>query len=422
MIFKKFSEEDHKNTERLLLIDNALLQPGLNLDTVTALKKTKHKIEENQKTDKVVFFTKTHKLIKEYTNIIKNPLSRTEDNQVILNKKINLVNQFLTVLRQLVKTKGWYDLNIPTLLTMSATNSSLRSVQSLGHCRQQFQTISEPKTEEFVGVVTHVTAISANTCASCANSELDMFEVDEYNRRTCLICSVQEERAEIGITYKDYARVNIVSRFIYNRVLHFNDCIKQYQGKQNCKIPENVFNDLDKKFIAFRLLVFNTNTLVEKAVQTQLDLSDTTETDHNKNMQVFRPDPVRYSKITRAHIMMFLKDLKYTKHYENANLIYTSLTNKRVDDITYLEDKLVQDFKELIALYDDIYGKDKKEEVDRKNFLNSSYLLFQLLRRHGHPCKIENFPILKTVDRKLFHDTICKNLFFKLNWKFTPIF
>jgi hypothetical protein len=240
----------------------------------------------------------------------------------------------------------------------------------------------------------------------CNNAEEGMFEIDEFNRRTCVICSVQEERSEIGVTYKDYSRVNIVSRFIYNRVLHFNDCIKQYQGKQNCKIPEFVFEDLDKKFVAFRLLVSE----------------EENETAPFRDARPVRPSPVRYSKITRAHIIMFLKDLKYTKHYENANLIYTQLTNKRVDDITYLEDRLIQDFKELIALYDEIYGKDKKEELDRKNFLNSSYLLFQLLRRHGHPCKIENFPILKTVDRKLFHDTICKNLFFKLNWTFTPIF
>ena len=119
---------------------------------------------------------------------------------------------------------------------------------------------------------------------------------------------------------------------------------------------------------------------------------------------------------------MFLKELKYTKHYENVNLIYFTLTNKRVDDISYLEEQLIEDFKELVSLYDELHGKDKEEELDRKNFMNVQYLLFQLLRRHNHPCKIEDFTILKTIDRKLFHDTICKNLFNKLGWKFTPTF
>lgn len=423
-IFKKLAEEDKQNTNKLYLINQALLQQGLNPDTVTALTKAKHKIEESQKTDRVVFFTRTHKLVEEYTNIIKNPLSRTEDNKVILTKKTNLANKFLSVLRQLVKIKGWHDLNVPVVLTTPTINRTQTNYKKNTSDLQP--TVLDNNTQ--VTHVTHVSAIThANTCDVCNNSENDMFEVDEYNRRTCLICSTQKERSEIGITYKDYARVNIVSRFIYNRVLHFNDCIKQYQGKQNCKIPENVFNDLDKKFAAFRLFVCDdTNTSTKE--DALLRISDGSESNKSIAPPSYvvcfgrRPDPVRYSKITRAHIMMFLKDLKYTKHYENANLIYTNLTNKRVDDITHLEDKLVQDFKELIALYDEIYGKDKKEEIDRKNFLNSSYLLFQLLRRHGHPCKIENFPILKTVDRKLFHDTICKNLFFKLNWKFTPIF
>lgn len=355
-IYNKLNEELELSSQQISLITDMLSDSELTQECQRDLKEIRSKLIENQNTDKVEFLQKTHSLINEYIKIINIPLFSAEDNQQVLQKKQHIVNEFLDIIYQLKKNKGWLDLEIPAVIPITK------------------QTIY---------------------CCSCHNDNIDMFEMDEYNNKICMCCANQDVCLETGITYKDYGRVNVVNRFIYNRVIHFNDCIKQYQGKQNCKIPEFVFENLEKKFLSHRLLIF----------------TDT------KNVQ--RPDPVRYSTITRDHIIMFLKDLKYTKHYENTNLIYYMLTNKRVDDITYLEDKLIDDFKKLICLYDEGCNKEKTE---RKNFLNSSYLLFQLLRRHGHPCKIENFSILKTVDRKIFHDDICKNLFSKLRWKFTNVF
>jgi len=197
---------------------------------------------------------------------------------------------------------------------------------------------------------------------------------------------------ETGNTSLDYNRATVTGKFIYNRVLHFQDCIKQFQGKQNCKIPNSVYTDLENKFVAYRLVLDSTNPLV------------------------------RYSKITKQHILMFLKELKYVKHYENVNVIYSTLTCKKVDDISCLEKQLVEDFKELVTLYVNLHSKDKSEELGRKNFLNVQYLLYQLLKRHGYDCKIEDFSILKTTDRKQFHDKICSNLFQRLGWNFTRVF
>lgn len=358
-IYNKLSEEIELSSKQILLITNILSTSDLTEEYQKDLKDIRKKLIENQDIDRVDFLQKTHFLINEYVKIINIPLSSSEDNQKILQKKQNIVNEFLDIIYQLKKTKGWLDLEIPVV------TPAIKQVQC---------------------------------CSICENNNLDMFEMDEYNNKICMCCANQDMCLETGITYKDYGRVNVINRFIYNRVIHFNDCIKQYQGKQNCKIPEYVYENLEKKFLSYRLLII---------------------TDNNNNNNIQRPDPVRYSKITRDHIIMFLKDLKYTKQYENTNLIYYTLTNKRVDDITDLEDKLIDDFKKLICLYDE---ESSKEKTERKNFLNSSYLLFQLLRRHDHPCKIENFSILKTVDRKIFHDDICKNLFLQLRWKFTNVF
>lgn len=358
-VLKRLEKEEKINEEKIQLIDALLLDTSYHLDegVYEELRNMRYTVSHEKKTSRALFFTRTHELIEEYTSILKKPISHVrEDNLPILRKKNELIVRFLDIVRQLVKLKDWTDIDIP----------------------------ANPEKVDNIDLGMY--------CPSCENTEEEKFEIDDFNRKTCLNCSTQQCAIETGNTHKDYTRVNIVGKFIYNRILHFQDCIKQYQGKQNCKIPEKLYQDLDVKFIAYRLIP-------------DIDVNH-----------------IRYSKITRNHIMMFLKELKHTKHYENVNLIYLTLTNKQVDDISHLEDIIIDDFKELVSLYDEIHGKDKPEELDRKNFMNVQYLLFQLLRRHGHPCKIENFTILKTVDRKLFHDTICKNLFDKLGWKFTPTF
>ena len=114
---------------------------------------------------------------------------------------------------------------------------------------------------------------------------------------------------------------------------------------------------------------------------------------------------------------MFLKDLGYSNHYENVHLMHYNFTGIKPDDISYLEDKLLNDFDSLTELYDK-----KFKHIKRKNFINTQYVLYQLLQRHKHECKKEEFIILKTIDRKFFHDEVCKELFESLGWNHTPFY
>ena len=376
IILQKFEHDEKENEAQLHLIEKLLNEKNMSNSVCDDLICIQQKIIEEKQSIKELYLAKTCLLIEEYAQILKNPISHKKENNLpILRRKHEILIKYLNIVNHLVKTKKW-DISLP-----------FKSPK-----------LNDPVSLEFY-------------CPTCENNDDNKFEVDEFNRRICLDCSTQQSSIETGITHKDYSRVNIVGKFIYNRILHFQDCIKQYQGKQNCKIPDQLYIDLDKKFQAYRLII-NTNPSEQKNI----------ENEQLGYRAAVGDRLIRYSKITRNHIMIFLKELKYTKHYENVNLIYFTLTNKRVDDISHLEEQLIEDFKELVSLYDELHGKDKEEELDRKNFMNVQYLLFQLLRRHNHPCKIEDFTILKTIDRKLFHDTICKNLFNKLGWKFTPTF
>lgn len=232
--------------------------------------------------------------------------------------------------------------------------------------------------------------IQDNFCKLC-NQEL---EIDYTNKWSCSNCANEIKLMEIGHTHKDYNRVNVIGKFVTNRITHFIDCMKQYQGKQNCKIPPEIYDVLENKFLAYGLLLEEYN------------------------------NEIRYSKINPGHIFLFLKELKLTKHIENVNLIYYNFTKKRVADISHLEHLLIDDFKTFFKKYDSMIAEGvwDNEISDCKKFKNVQYMLFQLLRRYNHPCSLSNFTDIKTIKRKLCYDKICSKVFEELGWNFTPIF
>lgn len=193
-------------------------------------------------------------------------------------------------------------------------------------------------------------------------------------------------------SFKDSERINIIPKYTYNRKSHFKDCINQYQGKQQVNIKDVVYEDLKKQFELNHLLVGDVNS----------------------------PKEVRYSKITKKHVHLFLKETKHSKHYEDINLIYSTLTGNKTNDLSHIENYLMEDFEKLTYAYDILYKKNK--HIERKSFINSQYVLYQLLIKHKHPCNKEDFNILKTTDRQSFHDDICKELFKYLGWNFKCIF
>lgn len=226
---------------------------------------------------------------------------------------------------------------------------------------------------------------------NCAHCNYNNFDITD-NSYICNNCGTVVELIIHQSSYRDVERVNITTKYTYDPKIHFRDCINQFQGKQNATIDQKVYDDIISEFKNHQLLFGNENS--------------------SKH--------IRFSKITKEHIYHFLKETKHSKHYEDIILIYYNITENKPDDISNLEQILLDDFDTLTNLYDQVYRKDKK--IERKNFINTQYVLFQLLKRHKYPCKKEDFNILKTIDRQSFHDEICKVLFEKLGWNFTAIF
>jgi ribosomal protein S24E len=218
-------------------------------------------------------------------------------------------------------------------------------------------------------------------CVNCPN--LKNFEILDDNTYVCQECFSQQEIIKHTPSWNDIDRVNISQKYMYDRKVHFRDCIHQYQGKQNSTIPQKIYDDLENEFENHYLLVGN---------------KDTVKGD-------------RFVKITKDLIRLFLGELGYNKHYENVHLIHYNFTGIKPDDISHLEDQLLDDFDSLTETYDSMF-----KHLSRKSFISTQYVLFQLLRRHKHPCNVSDFNILKTQDRKAFHDEITRACFISMGW------
>ena len=232
----------------------------------------------------------------------------------------------------------------------------------------------------------------------CACGNKTEFIKDE-DRVVCALCSTEQCLISNTSSFSDVGRVNMASKYTYNRKVHFRDCIIQYQGKQKTHIPEEIYTILEVK-------------LIERKI-----ISPHCANERSK----------KYEKVTRAILLDILKELEskdIKKFYDDIVLIHHTLTGQPCDNIEYLEDALLDDFDKLTETYDNLYIDRHNDEKDtkptkRKNFINAQFVLYQLLRKHGHPCNEMDFLTLKTSERKRFHHTICKELFSILGWKYS---
>lgn len=233
-------------------------------------------------------------------------------------------------------------------------------------------------------------------CHVCKNDK--NFEIVE-NYYICVECGMQQMSHKTMTSYNDGDRINIYTKYTYDRKNHFKDCINQYQGTQHTKIEDFVYKDLEKEFEKHHLLVGDSST----------------------------PKKVRFQNITKKHVLMFLKELKYHKHYENFVLIHYKMTGVPPDDIRHLFDKLLDDFEVITELYDKLNKENKLPMSDsydnpRKNFINTQYVLYALLCRHKHRIDRTSINMLKTKDRIFWHDKVIRILFEHLGWNFTENF
>jgi ribosomal protein S27E len=302
-----------------------------------------------------------------------------QDSDRIVNHKILLVELFLTMAKKYL-----------TILFDAASTKSLS-------CRNDGVAV-ERAAANAAAAQSSPSSPSSFRCHGCNRPNV-VFE-NTNDSLICTECGCENTIYKEAMSYKDIDRITISSKYIYDRRIHFRDCINQYQGKQNCVVQSDVFKLLDEQFVKHHLIDVVGVGGGGVGVGGGGGVGGL-----GKRRRWY------YRKITKEHVAMFLKELDLSKHYDNINLIHWKITDTRPDDISHLENILMEDFMILTELYDK-----KFKNIDRKNFINTQYVLYQLLIKHKHKCNINDITIFKTPDLKLFHDDICKTLFEELGW------
>jgi len=316
-----------------------------------------------------------------------------------IEEKICKLEKQKSIIENINNIQHFYTMDFLELIEQNKS-SIPNKISFMGKSKKQNNDISKSYVEilkkydieykEIESLVIKIKKTKNRECKNCGSISFILHA--DQNIEICEDCGKQEEKSYKSISYKDIARVNMSSKYSYERKIHFKDCINQFQGKQNSTIDDKVFSDLEEQFSLHGLLVDDKSS----------------------------PKKIRFQNITKEHILLFLKENGHSKHYEDLVLIYHKMTGKKVDDISHLENHLMEDFYKISNLYDKKFKFTGK--IERKSFINTQYILFQVLRRHKYPCKKEDFNMLKTLDRKSFHDDIVRELFEALGFNFTPIF
>lgn len=354
--YKRYNER-LRCIENLLKIEN--LRPKIFLDLLMDKKYLEKKLVNLSNLD--LYSIETSDIIHRYLTIINTPLNievaltsqkPTEINNLVLKRR-ETVQEFIKVAKSYL------------------TEPLLKSLQLMGNFGKEDLLNSIPV-----------------VCA-CGNDK-DFYKDDDIY--ICQLCNAETVKLLNSSSVNDGGRINVCNKYTYDRKVHFKDCINQYQGKQNTNINPRIYDELEEQLV--------NHQIIEPA---------------NKKDKFGNPisQSKRFKIVTRAHILFFLKELGYTKHYEDTILIHYTLTGKRPDNIEHLEEKLMADFDKLTEQYDLLF-----KDIERKNFINTQYVLFQLLRKHGYNCNKDDFAVLKTTERKACHDDICKTLFDALGWKY----
>lgn len=242
------------------------------------------------------------------------------------------------------------------------------------------KTARETKKEKIRRICVNIIKTGTHYCSSCES---------ELSGNVCENCgNVETENFDSETTYDDTTRINVNKQFKYEKRCHFRDTINQYQGKQNKHIPSHVYDSLYE--------AIEKEGLLDRKAETRLE---------------------KYRKVKKSHIREFLKATSNSNHYEDIQLIYSKITGKDCPCISQYEKQLYEDFDALTTAFLSIPDIKTK----RDNFLNSHYVLRQLLLKQGVKVPDEDLNYLKTPTRLREHDEIYKKCCFILNWNFTAI-
>ena len=160
----------------------------------------------------------------------------------------------------------------------------------------------------------------------------------------------------------------------YSRIEHFEDCIKVYQGKNKLKMNDEDIEQIEDYF----------------------------EENYGEN-----------GIITRRQLEKVCKVLGKKSIKGNENALLMRINPSALDDISHLEEELIDDFKAFSREYDAL----ARDGLVGKKFIYSKSVLAHLLRRRDHDYRMENLTMVKNKNTIEAHNDVCRLIFERLGWE-----
>ncbi len=215
----------------------------------------------------------------------------------------------------------------------------------------------------------------------CHKCKVPLLTMQKESMRTCPKCGKSDMVIELNasnLNYEEQVEAQSKKPFVYKRISHLHECLNAAQGLQNTNIPEEVFT-----------------VVKEELKKNRLDDS----------LHAVTPD----------HIKMFLKRRNLPRYFEHAVFILRQIGGN-ADAITIpsiVRDEIVSRFMQVQKCFE------RMNFDDRKNLLRYNYICYKILEQLPHGNRyLHLFPLLKSRQKILQHDSVWRQICSDLDWEF----
>lgn len=193
----------------------------------------------------------------------------------------------------------------------------------------------------------------------------------------CETCGYSVVHFDSTIQTMSYSDDYDFSSFSYKRISHFEDCMRQIQGKETFVVPDEIITAVMQRFASERL---------------------------------------RLEDITQSKVRDALKALRQRRAYDHVAQVYMRIAGKRPPRVSVqMEEACRSMFVRMQPIFE------KHCPKTRKNFLSYNYVLFRLFHILGLEYMLGSFALLKGKEKLYACDDIFERIAKDLDWKFEPI-
>lgn len=190
-------EYKNKLTDIITCLELKNLNGRILQDLESTREKLKEKIRKIESNEDFSFYTmETYEIIREYRRILETPVKMNFSGEIIRNIESDTLREEL--------------------------------IHKYLEIAQKYTHVDNPINKKHT-----------LKCDNCQNTK--NFEAIESNVYVCLDCFSRQTIFKNITSYKDIDRVNMGSKYTYDRKVHFRDCINQYQAIKLFKIFVFIF-------------------------------------------------------------------------------------------------------------------------------------------------------------------------------------